>query len=59
MNFDAWMKELAVCLGKAFDMDGDEYIRQTGADCWRGMYDDGMSPAEAADVEVSAAATML
>jgi hypothetical protein len=38
---------------------GADYIRQTGEDCWREMYDDGMSPSEAADEEVRAAMTMI
>lgn len=59
IEFDAWMKDLANNLGKAFGMDGAEYIRQTGTDCWREMHDDGMSPEESAAEEVSAAATML
>jgi hypothetical protein len=57
MEFDRWMVELAAKLGEAFDMDGAEYIRQTGEECWREMFDDGLSPADAVSEEVSAAAS--
>lgn len=59
MDFDAWMKDLTARLGETFGMDGAEYVRQTGVECWREMYDDGMSPEDAVSEEVSAAATML
>lgn len=59
MNFEEWKKELAAALGKTFGMDGEEYIRQTGDDCWREMFDDGLSPTDAASEEAYAAATML
>jgi hypothetical protein len=58
MGFDEWKVALAKELGRAFDMDGLEYIRQTGDECWREMFNDGLSPAEAASEEVHAAATM-
>lgn len=59
MEFEQWKTELATALGKTFDMDGAEYIRQTGEECWREMFDDGLNPAEAASEEAHAAATML
>ena len=59
MNFEQWKAELAAELGKAFDMNGFEYIRQTGEKCWREMFDDDPTPAEAAREEVWAAQSML
>ena len=59
MNFEQWMHELAIGLRNAFAIDGREYIRQTGEECWREMFDDGLSPAEAVSEEVYAASTML
>lgn len=56
MDWDEWLKQLAVELGKDFGCDGADYIRQTGEECWREMFDDGLSPSEAADEEVRAAA---
>ena len=54
--FDQWSTELAAALTQAFDMDGAEYIRQTGEECWREMFNDGLSPADAVSEEVYAAA---
>lgn len=59
MNWDDWKAQLASELGKRFATDGNNYIGQTGEECWRDMFDDGLTPAEAADEEASAAATML
>lgn len=59
MSFEQWKAELADELGKAFDMNGSEYIRQTGEECWREMYDDDLTPAEAAREEVWAAQSMM
>lgn len=58
MDWEHWKAQLAVELGKTFAMDGDEYIRQTGEECWREMFDDGMTPEDAADEEAYAAASM-
>lgn len=58
MTFEQWKLELADALGRVFDMDGSEYIRQTGDDCWREMFDDGLSPTDAAGEELYAAASM-
>lgn len=54
-----WRRELAAELGRTFDIDGLDYIRQTGNECWREMFNDGLSPAEAASEEAFAAATMM
>ena len=56
-----WLPQLAAELGRVFAMDGDEmdgteYIRQTGRECWWDMFNDGLSPAEAASEEAYAAA---
>ncbi|MBR2118481.1 MAG: hypothetical protein IJ935_07385 [Afipia sp.] len=59
MDFADWMKALATELGKTFSMDGAEYIRQTGEECWHAMFEDGMSPEDAAGEEAYAASTML
>lgn len=59
MDWDQWKIELARELSRTFDMDGSEYIRQTGEECWREMFDDGLSPADAASEEAWAAADSL
>lgn len=58
MIFEQWKLHLAVELGRVFDMDGAKYIEQTGDDCWREMFDDGLSPADAASEEAYSAASM-
>lgn len=58
-GYSKWKIELSAALGKRFDMDGAEYIRQTGDGCWREMFSDGLSPSEAAEEEAYAAASML
>jgi hypothetical protein len=51
-NFEEWKEALALSLSLAFDTDGRDYIRQTGDACWREMYDDELTPDEAAQEEV-------
>jgi hypothetical protein len=57
MTFEDWLKQLAIELSKAFDLeggvvDGAQYIKDTGVECWCEMFDDGLTPAEAANEEV-------
>jgi hypothetical protein len=59
MDWSRWLEQLAAELGKTFAMDGKEYIRQTGEECWREMFNDGLTPADAASEEAYAAASML
>ena len=62
MTFEQWKQELANALEKALGMDageGADYIENTGDDCWREMFDDGLSPTDAADEEAYAAAAMM
>lgn len=48
-EFDYWMDELKVELSQMLShFDTDSYIDSIGPDCWREMYDAGMSPYEAA-----------
>lgn len=58
-NWDQWKAQLAVRLTKRFGTDGVGYIQQTGDECWREMFNDGLSAAEAADEEAHAAASSL
>jgi hypothetical protein len=60
MTFEEWKAQLAVELSKTFDLEGgkvngEQYIRDTGDDCWREMFDDGLSPADAASEEAAEA----
>lgn len=58
MTFEEWKKQLAIELSRVMvvdKVDGADYIRQTGDDCWREMFDDGLSPADAASEELCAA----
>lgn len=60
MTFEEWKAQLAVELSKTFDweggkVDGEQYIKDTGDDCWREAFDDGLSPADAASEERQAA----
>lgn len=59
MNFEEWKIELEAELSRVFAMDGAEYVRQTGEECWREMFNEGLSPKEAVSEEASAAAEML
>lgn len=59
-DFETWKRLLAVELAKTFDweggkVDGEQYIKDTGDDCWREAFDDGLSPADAASEEANAA----
>ncbi len=59
MDFEQWKAELAVELGKTFGgglAGGQDYIKGTGDECWREMFDDGLSPKQAASEEAYAAA---
>jgi hypothetical protein len=52
-EFEKWKAQLAVELSKTFDLeggqvDGAKYIEATGDDCWREMFDDELTPADAA-----------
>lgn len=59
MDWEQWKAQLVTELGKTFAMDGNEYIRQTGEECWRETFNDGLTPADAASEEAYAAASML
>ena len=49
-TFEEWKTRLIGELTNLFG-NGEEYIRQTGDDCWKEMYDDGLSVYEAAHEE--------
>lgn len=56
--FDAWCIALADEFPTFFKMTVSEaqaYIRSTGPDCWRAMFDEGLTPKEAAGEEAWAA----
>jgi hypothetical protein len=55
-DFETWKRQLAVELAKVFGMPepADSYVTQCGDECWREMYDDGLSPADAAYEEANA-----
>lgn len=60
MSFEEWKAQLVIELSKTFDLedgrvDGAQYIKATGDDCWREMFDDGLSPADAAYEDFHAA----
>ncbi len=59
MDFENWKTELTAELGRVFATDGADYIRQTGEDCWREMFEDGLSPADAAREEAWSAVSFL
>lgn len=59
MTFEEWLKQLAVEIGKRFDLDGEEYIELTGEASWREMFDEGLSPSDAAAEEAHAAAQSI
>ena len=59
MTFEQWKDQLAIELSKTFDLDGgkvdgEQYIKDTGDDCWREMFEDGLTPADAATEEAIA-----
>lgn len=51
LNFNEWLEQLAVALGKILQCDGHEYIYQTGKECWKEAYIDGLSPQYVAEEE--------
>jgi hypothetical protein len=55
---EQWKVALAFELERRFGwepFEGSNYIAKTGDDCWREMYDDGLTPSDAAGEEVIAA----
>jgi hypothetical protein len=58
MNFEQWKVALAIELERQFGwepFEGTQYVAKTGDACWREMFDDEMTPADAAGEEVLAA----
>ena len=60
MDFETWLDELAACLGRRFgDAEaGRLYVEQSGRECWRQMFDDDLSPDDAAGEECTSLAEM-
>lgn len=62
MTYPEWLKALEPELAKVFGMTVAEaaaFIQGTGpGDCWKEMFDDGLSPSDAADAEADAAEWM-
>ena len=61
MTFEEWLTALAPELAASQSMTLDEaqaYIKDTGPECWRDMFEDELSPRDAADEEAHAAAWM-
>ena len=62
MTFEEWKAKLAVELSKTFDLEGgvvsgEQYIKDTNDDeYWREMFDDGLTPSDAASEEATRAA---
>jgi len=57
MAFWFWKIRLYGELARVFGMswfEGRDYVRQTGSDCWREMFDTGLTPSEAAYEEATA-----
>jgi len=57
-EFQVWLIALADALSDVFKMTVSEaqaYIRQTGEECWRESFNDGLTPKEAAAEEAWAA----
>jgi hypothetical protein len=55
VDFEDWI----VALDQEFQKIGwgyERYMQQTGSECWREMFDDGLTPSEAVSEELSAAA---
>ena len=57
MDFETWIAKIDELAAKDNAHPGS-YVAQTGTECWRAMYDDGMTPEEAWSEEVYAAQTM-
>lgn len=55
LSFSEWLHEVDICAQRFFggEWKGDPYTVATGFECWRDMYDDGYSPADAWGEEVS------
>lgn len=54
MTFEQWIDALGPLLDSAFGWEtgeGAEYIQKSGAESWREMYDDGLSPDDAVSEE--------
>lgn len=59
MTFAYWLQRLARELELILGMEtgaGAQYVEATGDTCWREMFDDGLTPEEAAQEEAHAAA---
>jgi hypothetical protein len=59
--FEKWLSELPGELAKRVVSsveEAHEYIKQTGHECWREMYDDDLTPSEAASAEYDAAMSL-
>ena len=58
MTFDEWKVKVAAELSRMTftiegeRIDGEQYLRDTGDDCWLEMFEDGLSPTEAANEEM-------
>lgn len=61
MQFKEWLAEIDKLASKAgaFDDPTKSYVGQTGDECWRTMWEDGMSPSEAWAEEEDAARSMM
>ena len=61
MTFEEWKVQVAAELSRMTftiegeRIDGEKYIAETGDDCWLDMFEDGLSPTEAANEEMIAA----
>ena len=61
MTFEEWKAKVAAELSRmtftieGARIDGEQYLKDTGDDCWREMFDDGLTPTEAANEEMIAA----
>ena len=60
-TFEEWKADLIECLMEMYAATKEEmvaYVRDTGDECWREMFDDNLTPDDAADEERHAAAWM-
>lgn len=46
MTFEKWLEELNT-IARAYGFKGAPIVEQTGAECWRECYDEGLTPREA------------
>lgn len=54
MTFEQWKVALAIEIEKIFEMhpfEGTKYIDGCGDECWREMFDEGLTPVQAAEEE--------